>query len=160
MLPGIPGHDAKRPVVSAGGAKPEPCGPPPGVMTGTPDNGEITVVLGGTGATPEDCIIGDGAGTGTLITVGNGLTPPGASSLEPIGIPTRPTLAVAPIALGEDWEAAGSDEDAPPALAHPPEAVPEVRASNNAAGVDMPCVIDKLAAPPQPELLPLIVPGT
>lgn len=54
MLPGMPGHDAKRPVVSGGGAKPEPCGPPPGVMTGTPDNGEITVVLGGTGATPED----------------------------------------------------------------------------------------------------------
>lgn len=86
--------------------------------------------------------------------------PPGASSLEPIGIPTRPTLAAAPIALGEDWDAAGSDEVAPPVLAHPPEAVPEVRASNNAVGVDMPCVIDKLAALPQPELLPLIVPGT
>jgi hypothetical protein len=96
----------------------------------------------------------------TLVTGGIGLRPPGASSLEPIGTPLRPTAA-ALIPLGEDADAAGLDEVLPPAVEHAPDAVPEVPPpSKSAVELDMPDVIVEFAAPPQAELLPLIVPGT
>jgi hypothetical protein len=91
---------------------------------------------------------------------GSGLSPPGDSSLEPIGIPTRPTAATEPIEVGDDADAAEFDATAPLELAHVPDAVPEAPPSNSAPGLDMPCVIVRPALPPHADVLPLIVPGT
>jgi hypothetical protein len=93
--------------------------------------------------------------------VGDGLKPPGRSALEPIGIPTLPTAATLPIPLGEDADAAGFDATDPPSVEQPPDAVPVLaRPSNSAVGLDMLWVtLGPAEPPPQPALLPLIVPG-
>src|SRR5262245_7974810 len=88
------------------------------------------------------------------VTGGGGLRPPGTSSVEPIGIPTRPTVASAPMPVGDEAEAAGA-EAAPPLAMQVPDALPAlVPASNSAVGSAMPVV--RAAAPPHAALLPVI----
>jgi hypothetical protein len=89
-----------------------------------------------------------------VVVGGGGLRPPGSSSDEPIGIPTRPTAAAMPIPVGDDAVAAGLPV-LPPAARQAPEVVPELMpASNSAVGSEIPVV--KAAEPPQAELLPVM----
>ena len=62
---------------------------------------------------------------------GAGLRPPAPSSVDPMGIPTRPTGAPADMPVGEDAEAVG-DVRLGPAV-HVPDAVPVVPPSNTVA---------------------------
>lgn len=55
-----------------------------------------------------------------------GLTPPAPSSVEPRGIPTRPTDATEPIPVGEEAEVAGPAKALPLVVAQVPDAVPTV----------------------------------
>jgi hypothetical protein len=98
--------------------------------------------------------IGIAKGAGVSIVVGGGgLKPPGSSSDEPIGIPTRPTAASPAIPAGEEAVAAGFAGPTPAMQA--PDTVPELMpASNNAVGSEIPVV--RAAEPPQAELLPVI----
>jgi hypothetical protein len=90
----------------------------------------------------------------SIVVGGGGLRPPGSSSDEPIGIPTRPTAASPPIPVGEDAVAAGLAM-LPPAARQAPDAVPALMpASNSAVGSEIPVV--RAAEPPQAELLPVI----
>ncbi|MGA7995092.1 MAG: hypothetical protein WCA28_09295, partial [Bradyrhizobium sp.] len=61
---------------------------------------------------------------------GSGLRPPGDSSVEPRGIPTRPTV-VEPRLVGELAEAVGPDEAIAAPPAHVPEAFPDMPAESN-----------------------------
>jgi hypothetical protein len=57
---------------------------------------------------------------------GGGLKPPAPSSVEPSGIPTRPTVDAEPIPIGDEADAAG-DPDGPLTMAaQVPEAVPAI----------------------------------
>jgi hypothetical protein len=68
--------------------------------------------------------------------VGNGLTPPVESSVDPIGIPTRPVVDREAID-GEDADPVGLDDAV--VVAQVPDAVPEMPApSNSAVGADVP----------------------
>ncbi|HEY2502418.1 MAG TPA: hypothetical protein VGI68_13630 [Mycobacterium sp.] len=68
---------------------------------------------------------------------GNGLVPPVPSSVDPIGIPARPTVAREPM-VGDEAEEFGLD-DAVAALAHVPDAVPAMPVpSNSGVGADVP----------------------
>jgi hypothetical protein len=82
---------------------------------------------------------------------GNGLTPPVASSVEPIGIPTRPTVE-RDASPGDEAEPVGLDAAVVP-LAQVPEAVPADRPapSNNGVGA---------AGSPAVGLAVPLVPGT
>jgi hypothetical protein len=62
----------------------------------------------------------DGLGVGT---VSAGLRPPAPSSVEPIGIPTRP-VDTEPIAVGDEADAAGVVEEALPIEGQVPDAFP------------------------------------
>jgi hypothetical protein len=75
--------------------------------------------------------------TGDWVVIsGNGLSPPTASSVDPIGIPTRPTVDRKAI-VGEEADAVGLDNAA--ALAQVPDAVPAMPApSNSGVGADVP----------------------
>lgn len=109
-------------------------------------------VVGPTGCGSVDVIV---------VTGGTGLRPPGTSSLEPIGIPVRPTAAVAPIPAGEDPDAAGFDPTLMPAVEHVPDAVPAIPPPSKPAVLpDVPGVIVDMVGAVHPELLPVIVPGT
>jgi hypothetical protein len=55
-----------------------------------------------------------------------GLRPPAPSSVEPRGIPTRPTDATEPIPVGEEAEVAGPAKALPLVVAQVPDAVPTV----------------------------------
>jgi hypothetical protein len=73
---------------------------------------------------------------GWVVISGNGLSPPTVSSVDPIGIPTRPTVE-REASVGEEADAVGLDDAA--ALAHVPDAVPAIPApSNSAVGADVP----------------------
>ena len=75
--------------------------------------------------------------TGDWVVIsGNGLSPPTASSVDPIGIPTRPTVD-RKASVSEEADAVGLDNAA--ALAQVPDAVPAMPApSNSAVGADVP----------------------
>jgi hypothetical protein len=76
------------------------------------------------------------AGWFCVVISGSGLSPPVASSVEPSGTPSRPTLDRAPI-VGDEAEPVALDVTVP--LAQVPEAVPEMPApSNSAVGADVP----------------------
>jgi hypothetical protein len=67
---------------------------------------------------------------------GNGLRPPVPSSVDPNGIPARPTVAREPI-VGDEAEEVGPD--AVVAVAHVPEAVPAIPVpSNSGVGAEVP----------------------
>ena len=86
---------------------------------------------------------------------GSGLRPPGESSVEPRGIPARPTV-VEPRLVGELAEAVGLDEEIAEPLAHVPEAFPVMPAeSNKGVGTATPAVTEPAVEVPRPE-----VPGT
>jgi hypothetical protein len=81
---------------------------------------------------------------------GNGLRPPGESSVDPMGIPTRPTVELEPRPAGEEFDAAGLEDavTVPPAPAHVPEAFPDRPApSNRGVGADAPPVMALLGLP-------------
>jgi len=63
-------------------------------------------------------------------SVAIGLRPPAPSSLEPSGIPTRPTADVDPI-VGEEADAAGLPRELPAVTGHVPDAVPAMPAPSN-----------------------------
>jgi len=74
-------------------------------------------------------------------TAGGGLSPPAPSSVEPIGIPTRPTDGAEPIPAGEEAEAAGPAKELPAIPAQVPDAVPTVPPpSKSAVDPDVPPV--------------------
>src|ERR1700716_2354430 len=94
------------------------------------------------------------------VIFGSGLRPPVASSVDPIGIPTR---ALDREAKPDDEVDAVALEDAVALLAHVPEAVPETPLpSNKAVGADIP-VADVPVIPLVPAIDPLVpaidVPG-
>ena len=62
---------------------------------------------------------------------GAGLRPPAPSSVDPMGIPTRPTGAPADIPVGDDAEAVGEARLGP--AVQVPDAVPVVPPSNTVA---------------------------
>ena len=64
---------------------------------------------------------------------GAGLRPPAPSSLDPMGIPTRPTGAEAIMPVGDDAEAVGLAKAVLPPGAHVPDAVPVVPPSKTVA---------------------------
>lgn len=71
------------------------------------------------------------------VVSGNGLRPPVPSSVDPTGIPTRPTVVREPMA-GDEADAVGLD-DAVVAVAHVPDAVPAIPApSNSGVGAEVP----------------------
>jgi hypothetical protein len=77
--------------------------------------------------------------------VSGGLRPPAPSSVEPIGIPTRPPADTAPIMVGDEADAAGAPKDAPAVVAQVPDAVPAVPPPSNsivetAVGADVPAL--------------------
>ena len=82
--------------------------------------GDIPVV--GHGAVVPNVETGAG-GLGVRIT-GGGLRPPAPSSVEPSGIPTRPTDDPEPIPLGDEADAAGPAKGLLPLVAQVPDAVP------------------------------------
>jgi hypothetical protein len=100
---------------------------------------------------------------------GMGLSPPTPSSIEPIGIPTRPTADGEAIPVGEEADAAGCPDVALVMPAHVPEAVPTLPPPSNRVdeaevpGVDMPMptelpVVEPVADRfPASELTPLQV---
>jgi hypothetical protein len=68
---------------------------------------------------------------------GDGLRPPVPSSVDPTGIPARPTVVREP-RVGDEADAVGLD-DAVVAVAHVPDAVPAIPApSNSGVGADVP----------------------
>jgi hypothetical protein len=68
---------------------------------------------------------------------GNGLRPPVPSSVDPIGIPARPTVLREPM-VGDEADAFGL-EDAVVAVVHVPDAVPAIPApSNSGVGAEVP----------------------
>jgi hypothetical protein len=71
---------------------------------------------------------------------GAGLSPPAPSSVDPMGIPTRPTAAPADIPVGDDADAVGEARLGP--AVQVPDAVPVVPPSNTVAN---PVMVD--AAP-------------
>jgi hypothetical protein len=76
------------------------------------------------------------AGWFCVVISGNGLSPPVASSVEPSGTPSRPTLDRAPM-VGDEADPVALD--ATVLLAQVPDAVPEMPApSNSAVGADVP----------------------
>ena len=77
---------------------------------------------------------------------GAGLSPPAPSSVDPIGIPTRPTGAPADIPVGEDADAVG-DARLGPAV-QVPDAVPVVPPSKTAANPVGELVVPKVDAAP------------
>jgi len=81
---------------------------------------------------------------GWLCTVmsGSGLRPPGESSVEPSGIPTRPTVDSAPRPVGEEAEAVALDDAIAVPLAHVPEAFPDMPVeSNKGVGAGVPDIM-------------------
>lgn len=68
---------------------------------------------------------------------GNGLSPPVPSSVDPIGIPTRPTVLREPI-VGDEADVVGLD-DGVVAVAQVPDAVPAIPVpSNSGVGAEVP----------------------
>jgi hypothetical protein len=75
---------------------------------------------------------------------GAGLRPPAPSSVDPIGIPTRPTGAPADIPVGDAADAVGLAKVVPPPGAHVPDAVPVVPPSKTVEEVVEPMADDVL----------------
>lgn len=108
------------------------------------------------------------AGTtdGWLWTVmsGNGLMPPVASSVDPIGMPVRPTVDREPVP-GDEADPIGLDDAVVVPLAHVPEAVPDTPIlSNKGVGAGIPIVMVLLLviefpvlATPEPEVEDCVV---
>ena len=87
---------------------------------------------------------------------GGGLRPPTPSSVEPIGIPTRPLGDVDPIPVGDEADEAGSPVGPVAIPAQVPEAVPArlpPSKSEPDAGLDAP-VLDPPLRLPAVELMP------
>ena len=134
ILPGTPTHEA--PVEDAVDGKGD-----------LPGDGDIARGVEGTVVDMLSELLTDVVGGGAL-------KPPGSSSVEPIGIPTRPTAASPPMPVGDDADAVDL-EAAPPIAAHVPDALPALMpASNSAVGSAMPVV--RAAEPPQTALLPVM----
>ena len=109
-----------------------------------------------------------GHGTGPLGTTvnwfcvgsGNGLMPPVPSSVDPIGIPARPTVAREPM-VRDEAEAFGLG-DAVVAVAHVPDAVPAIPVpSNSGVGADVPDIAPVAEDSPgsEPAVPPALMPG-
>jgi hypothetical protein len=85
---------------------------------------------------------------------GTGLSPPTPSSVEPMGMPRRPTLEDEVAVVGDEADAAGWPDVVPVMLAHVPEAVPTLPPPSN--------VVDDADVPavdiPLPTELPVIAP--
>jgi hypothetical protein len=73
--------------------------------------------------------------------VSEGLRPPAPSSVEPIGIPIRPTVDAEPIPVGDEADAAGPPKELPPITIQVPDAVPAMPPpSNTVVDVEGPAV--------------------
>lgn len=74
-------------------------------------------------------------------TSGGGLSPPAPSSVDPSGIPTRPTVDAEPIPVGDDADAAGDPDGLLTIAEQVPDAVPAVPPpSKTALDPDVPAV--------------------
>lgn len=74
-------------------------------------------------------------------TSGGGLSPPAPSSVDPSGIPTRPTVDAEPIPAGDDADAAGDPDGLLTIAEQVPDAVPAVPPpSKTALDPDVPAV--------------------
>jgi hypothetical protein len=89
---------------------------------------DIPVVGHGTVLVPTAPIVPIGA-TELCTVLGNGLRPPVASSVDPMGTPTRPILDREPLP-GDEADAVGL-EDAVVPPAHMPEVVPDMPVLSN-----------------------------
>ncbi|HYZ22358.1 MAG TPA: hypothetical protein VE690_09390 [Rhodopila sp.] len=87
---------------------------------------------------------------------GNGLRPPVPSSVDPTGIPARPTVLREPM-VGDEADAVGLDDEVA-AVAHVPEAVPANPApSNSGVGAEVPDIAPVAEDSPGSELaVPLV----
>lgn len=84
---------------------------------------------------------------------GSGLRPPAPSSVEPIGIPTRPTDDSEPIPVGDEADADGPPKEVLAVVAHVPDAVPAVPPPSNTA-----VEVDDVALDVSPTFVPDVVP--
>jgi hypothetical protein len=83
---------------------------------------------------------------------GGGLMPPTPSSVEPSGIPIRPTVDVDPIPVGDEADAAGPAKELAAAPAQVPDAVPAVLPpSNSKVELDGPAL-----DVPVPDVVPVL----
>ena len=114
-----------------------------------PEDIDVAVVGDAPFSTHGDVLIPVVIADGWLCRVmsGSGLRPPGESSVDPRGIPTRPTVVdCAPRPAGEAPGAIGPDEAIAAPLAHVPEAFPDMPAeSNNGVGTGTPAVTEPVA---------------
>jgi hypothetical protein len=107
-----------------------------------------------------DGISGVGVDDGAVgFGIGGGLSPPTPSSVESIGIPTRPFAEAEPIPVGDDADAAGLPEGAVAKPAHVPDAVPGMPAPSKRVPdvvLDIPVLVPPLKLPAG-ELMPVHV---
>jgi hypothetical protein len=90
---------------------------------------------------------------------GSGLRPPGESSVDPMGTPTRPTVVDRePRPAGEEAEAVALDDAVAVPLAHVPEAFPDMPVeSNNGVGTGAPDVMAPVAVMPVDDIELVVV---
>jgi hypothetical protein len=100
------------------------------------------------------------AGNGS---VNEGLRPPAPSSVEPIGIPTRPPAAADPIMVGDDADAAGPAKELPAVVEHVPDALPAIPPPSKSTvepetpALDIPVPTDvPVIELPRPDVVPMV----
>jgi hypothetical protein len=106
--------------------------------------------------TPLPCVAAGADGLG-MRTSGGGLNPPAPSSVEPNGIPARPTVDAAPIPLGEEADPEGDFDGLLTMGAQVPDAVPTSPPPSNAVlAPDIPAADNPM---PEEAVVELPVPG-
>jgi hypothetical protein len=109
--------------------------------------GEFVLGLAAPIPAADDGVVTGADGSG-VNAIGGGLRPPAPSSVDPNGIPTRPTGATV-IPVGDEAEAAGCEEVVLPVVAQVPDAVPGVPPPSK--GAFEPLVIAQGEPPPVTE---------
>jgi hypothetical protein len=97
-----------------------------------------------------------------ITRVGGGLRPPAPSSVDPSGIPTRPTDDAEPIPVGDEADAAGPANELLPVVGQVPDAVPvtpppsKTEVEPEVPAVDVPVI--PVIELPMPDIVPTVEP--
>ena len=98
------------------------------------------LVIDGAAPTIDGNVVVTGTEEFCVRSTGGGLRPPAPSSVEPIGIPTGPTLVAAAIPVGDEADAAGRAKSTPAPGAQVPDAFPNVPPPSKVIGTV--CMVD------------------